>query len=106
MACASGRGTDWGARSIIQEVGCGKDGFNRHVFSIFSATVADLPVNPSIFPARNPATPFLLQPPPVGRRPESLAQDCSELSGFCSRPEQLCPHRTAVPHRLRKFVSP
>src|SRR6478735_334961 len=74
MACASGRGTDWGARSIIQEVGCGKDGFNRHVFSIFSATVADLPVNPSIFPARNPATPFLLQRPPVGRRPESLAQ--------------------------------
>jgi hypothetical protein len=26
MAYANGRGSDWGARSIIQEVGCGKDG--------------------------------------------------------------------------------
>jgi hypothetical protein len=28
VACAIGRGTDWDARSIIQEVCCGKDGRN------------------------------------------------------------------------------
>lgn len=29
VACASSRRTDWGAQVIIQEVGCGKDGFLR-----------------------------------------------------------------------------
>ena len=37
VACAIGRGTSWGARPIIQEVGCGKNDRNNTFFNALSA---------------------------------------------------------------------